>query len=370
MTQQQERLRALERTSLEYRAPLPAPSSPLEPQSYGDFPPEPEPDAQSWIRSGRTLLVASTGGHLDELYHLSKRFQPALEDVEWATFDTPQARELLADEIVHYVPFARSRDAKGTLLDGVEAMRLLGTRRFVRVVSTGAAVAVPFLGLARANKLAGHYIESAARSNGLSMSGQMVSRLPGVRMYGQYPTWTSGRVQYRGSVFDGFTQGAPRRLRPLEKVVVTLGTQKEFGFRRALEALVRLLPEFCSPSVEVLWQTGSTDTSGLPIKGVTSVSPAELRQAMGEADLVVSHAGVGAALMALQGGRCPVLLPRRRVFSEHADDHQQLIAEELGRRGLAIWAEPHDLTAGDLEVAARMRAVGPEIAQPFLLQPD
>ncbi len=370
MTQQQERLRARERTSLGLAAPLPATSSELEPAWYGELPREPEPDSQSWIRSGRTLLVASTGGHLDELYHLSRRFQPALDEVEWATFDTPQARELLADEIVHYVPYARSRDAKGALLDGVEAVRLLGSRRFVRVVSTGAAVAVPFLGFARAHKLAGHYIESAARSNGLSLSGQMVSRLPGVRMYGQYPTWAVGRVQYRGSVFDGFTQGAPRRLRPLEKVVVTLGTQKDYGFRRAIEALVRLLPEFCSPTAEVLWQTGSTDTSGLPIKAVASVSPTDLRQAMAEADLVVSHAGVGAALMALEGGKCPVLLPRRRAFFEHADDHQQLIADELCRRGLAIWAEPHDLTAGDLEVAARMRAVGPTVAQPFLLQPD
>ena len=370
MTQQQERLRALERTSLRYAAPLPATSSWLEPEWNVQLPPEPESDSQSWIRSGRTLLVASTGGHLDELYHLSRRFQPTLDEVEWATFDTPQARQLLAGEVVHFVPFAKSRDARGALLDGVHAARLLGRGRFVRVVSTGAAVAVPFLGFARANKLAGHYIESAARSNGLSLSGQMVSRLPGVRMYGQYPTWAAGRVQYRGSVFDGFTQGAPRRLRPLEKVVVTLGTQKDFGFRRAIEVLVRLLPEFCSPSAEVLWQTGSTDVSGLPIEAVAHVSPADLRQAMAEADLVVSHAGVGAALMALESGKCPLLLPRRRAFSEHADDHQQLIADELGRRGLAIWAEPHDLTAGDLEVAARMRAVGPDIARPFLLQPD
>jgi UDP-N-acetylglucosamine--N-acetylmuramyl-(pentapeptide) pyrophosphoryl-undecaprenol N-acetylglucosamine transferase len=332
--------------------------------------PSGEAGSESWIRPGRTLLVASTGGHLDELYQLRKRFRPVLDEVEWATFDTPQARQLLADEVVHYVPYAKSRDARGALLDGVEAIRLLGSHRFVRVISTGAAVAVPFLGLARGNKLAAHYIESAARSEGLSLSGQMVSKLPGVRMYGQYPSWTSGRVQFRGSVFDGFTQGAPRPPGPLDKVVVTFGTQRDFGFRRALEALVRVLPEVCSPSVEILWQTGSTDTSGLPVKGVAEVSRRELEQAMSEADLVVSHSGVGTALMALEQGRCPLLMPRRQSFSEHADDHQRLIAEELGRRGLAIWADPHDLTIGDLEVAARMRAVGSAEPPPFLLQPD
>ena len=370
MTQQQERLRALERTSL-LRAVSPSERiRPPAPARRFDLRTPRAPEPESWIRSGRTLLVASTGGHLDELYHLSKRFRPALDQVEWATFDTPQARQLLAGEVVHFVPFAKSRDARGALLDGVQAARLLGRGRFVRVVSTGAAVAVPFLGLARGHKLAAHYIESAARSEGLSLSGQMIARLPGVRMYGQYPTWASGRVQFRGSVFDDFTQGAPRPLRSFEKVVVTLGTQRDFGFRRAVEALLRLLPEFCSPSAEILWQTGATDVSGLPITGVVDVPVSDLRQAMAEADLVVSHAGVGAALMALENGKSPLLLPRRRRFSEHADDHQRLIAEELGRRGLAIWADPDDLTLGDLEVTARMRVVGPETPRPFLLQPD
>src|SRR4051794_16658911 len=351
MTQQQERS----------REHVPLPALDLAAPALGQ---------DSWIRSGRSLLVASTGGHLDELYTLSKRFRPMLEQVEWATFDTPQARHLLADQVVHYVPFARSRDAKGALLDGIEAMRLLGRRRFVRVVSTGAAVAVPFLGLARGHKLAAHYIESAARSRGLSLSGQMISKLPGVRMYGQYPTWASGRVQYRGSVFDDFSQGAPYPRRSFDKVVVTLGTQRDFEFGRAIEALLQRLPELCSSSAEILWQTGATDTSHLPINGVTDVPREDLRQAMAEADLVVSHAGVGAALMALENGKCPLLLPRRRAYSEHADDHQQLIADELGRRGLAIWADPSDLTAGDIEIAARMRAVGPRTPRPFLLQPD
>ena len=159
-----------------------------------------------------------------------------LEEVEWATFNTPQARHLLRDEIVHDAPFVKPRDAKGTFLDGIEAARLLGRRRYSRVISTGAAVAVPFLGFARRHGLAAHYIESAARSEGLSLSGQMVSKLPGVRMYGQYPSWTSGRVQFRGSVFDGFQCGGPRLAVPVDKVVVTFGTQQDFGFRRGVEA--------------------------------------------------------------------------------------------------------------------------------------
>lgn len=327
------------------------------------------PDFGRWIRPGRTLLVASTGGHLEQLWRLRRRFEPMLDEVEWATFDTGQSRHLLADEVVHYVPFVRPKDVRGAFLDGREAIRLLTRGRFARVISTGAAVAVPFLDIARARGLAAHYIESAARSQGPSLSGRMVSRLPGVRLYGQYPGWASGRWQFRGSVFDGFEPGSACASRPIGKVVVSFGSQRDFGFRRALERLVRLLPEVCSSSAEIVWQTGATDVSGLGIHAVEILPAADLEQAIAEADLVISHAGVGTALTTLEHGKCPVMLPRRREFGEHTDNHQRLIAEELERRGLAGGADPDLLRVEHLLSAARMTAerVAP---MPFLLQPD
>ena len=332
--------------------------------------PQTEPRAEEpWIRPGTTLLVASTGGHLDQLHRLRRRFQPDLGDVEWVTFDTPQSRHLLAGEVVHHVPYIRPRDAGGTLRSGRAAANLLRRRRYTRVISTGAAIAVPFLAEARALGLAAHYIESAARSEGTSMSGAMVSHIPGVRLYGQYPAWTAGRWQFRGSVFDGFVHG-PDHEHPIDKVVVTFGTQRDFGFRRALDHLVRLMPEVCTTSATILWQTGATDTTGLDIPAVEAMPAGELEDAVAEADLVVSHSGVGTALVALDHGKCPTLLPRRRALHEHTDDHQCLIAEELLRRGLAVQADPDELVAEHLVTAARMTAVTATEAPRFLLQPD
>jgi UDP-N-acetylglucosamine transferase subunit ALG13 len=332
--------------------------------------PAPRSAPGSWIRPGRTLLVASTGGHLEQLYRLRHRFSPVLDDVEWATFDTPQSRDLLAGETVHFVPFVKPRDARGTLRCSAAASHLLGSHRYVRVISTGAAVAVPFLAEARALGMAAHYIESAARAEGLSMSGSLVSHIPGVRLYGQYPGWASGRWQFRGSVFDGFVGGPPAADRPIDKVVVTFGTQRDFGFRRALDRLAQLLPQVCTSSPTILWQTGATDASGLPVDAVDSVPGKELVRAVAEADLVVSHSGVGTALLTLEHGKCPVLLPRRRDHGEHADDHQHLIADELDRRSLAVQADPDELTATHLVTAARMTATRVENAPSFLLQPD
>ena len=123
------------------------------------------------------------------------------------------------------------------------------------------------------------------------------------------------------------------------------------------------------PSAEVLWQTGATDVSGLGIDAVETLPAADLEQAIADADLVISHSGVGTSLTTLEHGKCPVLLPRRRDHGEHTDDHQRLIAQELGRRGLAVWADPDRLRAEDLVRASRLTARH-AAPPPFLLQPD
>lgn len=332
----------------------------------------PAPARASWIRPGRTLLVASTGGHLDQLHRLRQAFDPHLEEVEWVTFDTTQSRHLLAGETVHYVPFVEPKDLAGTRSSAAAAIRMLRTRRYVRVMSTGAAVAVPFVTAARSMGLAAHYIESAARSTGPSLSGALVSRVPGVRLYAQYAAWTSGRWQFRGAVFDGFEPVAvrPQLAAPVRRVVVTVGTQRGFGFRRAIARLAEILPQVCADDASILWQTGSTDTSGLGIEARDTVPAAELKAAVAEADLVISHSGIGSALLALQHGRVPVLLPRRRDRGEHTDDHQRLIAEELSRRGLAVAVDAAEVTAADLVRATRMAATTTKRLPPFVLQPD
>ena len=73
---------------------------------------------------------------------------------------------------------------------------------------------------------------------------------------------------------------------------------------------------------------------------------------MREADVVVAHAGVGAALAACEVGRCPVLVPRRSAHGEHIDDHQTQIADELSGRGIAISVDVAALSTGDLAKAA------------------
>jgi UDP-N-acetylglucosamine--N-acetylmuramyl-(pentapeptide) pyrophosphoryl-undecaprenol N-acetylglucosamine transferase len=300
---------------------------------------------------GRTLLVASTGGHLEQLWRLRGRLRPTLGEVEWATFDEAQSRSLLAGQVVHHVPYIPPRGYGEVARVMPEARRILRAGRFDRVVSTGSGIALAFLPVARALGVATHYIESAARADGPSLTGRIVSRVPGTRTYSQYPRWADERWQYRGSLFDGYDVVEDRPVTAARRVVVTLGTMKTYGFRRALDAVCRVLPEVLTPDAEVLWQVGVTDASGLPVDARVDVPAAELHAAIAGADLVVAHAGIGSCLTALDAGRCPVVLPRRHAHGEHVDDHQELIAHELDRRGLAVRRLPDELTAADLRTA-------------------
>jgi UDP-N-acetylglucosamine transferase subunit ALG13 len=162
-------------------------------------------------------------------------------------------------------------------------------------------------------------------------------------------------------VFDGFGPAEPNEGSALRRVVVTLGTSA-YGFGRLIERLIKILPV----DAEVLWQTGHTDVSPFDIEATPFLPSADLARAMQAADLVVAHAGVGSALAALHSGHSPILVPRRKRYAEHVDDHQVQIGRRLMERGIAFECDASDLTLALAERAASSRARTVE-APPYAL---
>jgi UDP-N-acetylglucosamine--N-acetylmuramyl-(pentapeptide) pyrophosphoryl-undecaprenol N-acetylglucosamine transferase len=315
----------------------------------------------------RTLLVAAAGGHLKQLHKLLPRIPELDGERVWVTYDTSQSRSLLEGEDVVYGHYMASRDYGNVARNAALAERLLREAKFDRVLSTGSAIALSFLPLARARGVACHYIESAARPGSPSITGNLLRRVPGMRLYTQYRSWAQPPWRYFGSVFDSYVPQLPAGGDvPIRRVVVTLGTSKKYGMRRLVEQLVQVIP----PEAEVLWQTGATDLTGLPIEASPVVSATDLDQATREADVVIAHAGTGSALGALEAGRCPILVPRRKAHGENADDHQALIAQELDRRGLAIAPADENVTPEVLARAAAIRIEEAEAPPPCPLAAD
>jgi UDP-N-acetylglucosamine transferase subunit ALG13 len=294
-----------------------------------------------------TLLVASTGGHLAELHALTDRLGVG-PDRTWVTFDTPQSRSLLAGEDVVHVPPATSRDLLGTTRDLLAARRLLRGGRYTRVISTGASVAWSVFAPATRAGLPCHYIESATRTEGASLTGRLVARLPRTSLYTQHAGWADQKWRHGGSVFDGYRAVRRREPREVRSVVVALGTHPRYRFARLLDRLVRIMPA----GVEVLWQVGATRIADMPAGAREQVPFTEMRDAMQQADVVVTHAGVGSALAALAAGHRAIYVPRRSCHGEHIDDHQVRLAADLNARGLVLAREADTVTADDLRVAA------------------
>ncbi|QAY63967.1 glycosyltransferase family 28 [Xylanimonas allomyrinae] len=285
------------------------------------------------------LLICSGGGHLKQLFALAARLGIAPDDQTWATFDNPLSRTLLAGREVFTLPYAAPRDAFSILRTLGRAHHVLASRRFDLAVSTGSSPAVSFLPWAARRGARALYIESAARADGPSVSGRILMHDPRVTTFTQYPGWADEAWSYHGSIFDSFAPAPPRASRPVRRAVVTLGTQEQYGFARLLRAVVPLLA-----GCEVLWQLGPTGAREAAALGVpdarAGVPHDELSQAIGEADVVIAHAGTGSALTAFEQGHCPVLVPRLARHGEHVDDHQLQIARELERRGLAVAKAP------------------------------
>jgi len=339
-------------------APRPARPSLFEPAG-------PARHTLSSATSTQTLLVASAGGHLDELWLLRSRLSGITDQVTWVTSDTPQSRALLDGERRIFVPWARPRDARATLANVRRARQVLWSGHWSQVISTGCLHAVPFLALARARGIPCHFIESATRVEGPSVSARLLEKVPGVRLYSQYEGWGREGWSYSGSVFDGFAPD-DRPTQPLRKVVVALGANR-YGFRRLIDAVRAALPRGAS----VLFQTGATDVSDVADEpGVTwqpFVPGDELFGAMCQADLVIAHAGVGTALTAMRAGHAPVLVARRAHHDEHVDDHQMQVAAALEGAGLAVATTADSLCRDLLTTATARRVVRCDAPGSFVL---
>lgn len=114
-------------------------------------------------------------------------------------------------------------------------------------------------------------------------------------------------------------------------IFVTVGTHTQ-PFTRALE----LLSE-AGVSEPLVIQHGATPPRPdlLDAEWVEFLEADAMDAQMHRARAVVSHAGVGCMMMALRGGKKPVLIPRLYGLGEHVDDHQLQLADRFGDRGIA-----------------------------------
>ena len=127
---------------------------------------------------------------------------------------------------------------------------------------------------------------------------------------------------------------------------VTVGNATQ-GFARLLKAVDAAAGEGLFGDEPILMQTGYT--SGFHASHCEQhafLPMPQFEALLRESNLVISHGGAGTLIHILRVGRVPVVMPRRRQYAEHVDDHQFELVEALQREGRVVAAlEARDLRA-------------------------
>ena len=124
-------------------------------------------------------------------------------------------------------------------------------------------------------------------------------------------------------------------------IIVTVGMQ--LGFDRLIEAMDALAPRLGMP---VIAQTGKGSYAPRNMEARVKIAPSEFEALVGEARLIVAHAGIGTVLTAARCKKPILLMPRRADLGEHRNDHQMATVGKLaGRPGIVVAADESELEA-------------------------
>jgi UDP-N-acetylglucosamine transferase subunit ALG13 len=147
---------------------------------------------------------------------------------------------------------------------------------------------------------------------------------------------------------------APERSLPVacpveERMIFATCGSSPMGFERMMRALEVLPPsQLTVQHGPVAAPPCATGYDFLPFGRVVEL--------MRQADLVVSHAGVGSILCAIQAGHVPIVFPRLKRHNETVDDHQVELARALAQRGTVLVATTRDELCSAVESAPRRAA--------------
>ena len=161
-----------------------------------------DPDHQrteSGFRSSgrRVLLVGSSGGHLAQLIALEPWWRD--QQRSFVTFDTPDAVSQLSAEQVDFAFHPTTRNIPNLIRNFWVAAKVLRRRRPDLIVSTGAAVAVPFFVLGRLRGIPTAYIEVFDRLDSRTLSGRLCRPLSSLFCV----QWERQQQLYPGSTLIG-----------------------------------------------------------------------------------------------------------------------------------------------------------------------
>lgn len=124
------------------------------------------------IKDIKVCLVCSSGGHLTHLYMLKDFWKN--KNRFWVTFDKTDANSILKREKKYNCYYPTNRNIKNLIKNIFLAIKILHKEKPDLIISSGAAVAVPFFYIGKLYGAKLVYIEVFDRINKSTMTGKIV----------------------------------------------------------------------------------------------------------------------------------------------------------------------------------------------------
>lgn len=117
-------------------------------------------------------------------------------------------------------------------------------------------------------------------------------------------------------------------------ILVLLGTQNN-SFHRLLEKMDELIEKKVIDE-KVLVQSGYTKYESKNMRIFDLIPQEELERYQEQADLIITHGGVGSIISSIKKEKKVIAVPRLHKYQEHVNDHQKQIVEAFNRKGYII----------------------------------
>lgn len=117
-------------------------------------------------------------------------------------------------------------------------------------------------------------------------------------------------------------------------ILVLLGTQNN-SFHRLLEEIEKNI-DAGNITDKVVVQAGFTKYESTKMEIFDMIPQEELDNLIKEANLVITHGGVGSIMSAVKQGKKVIAVPRLKKYGEHVNDHQLEIIETFKKQGIII----------------------------------
>ena len=117
-------------------------------------------------------------------------------------------------------------------------------------------------------------------------------------------------------------------------ILVTLGTQDK-EFKRLLKAVDKAVEDKVIKD-EVIVQAGCTKYKSKNMKIFDLIPIHEFEKLVKDADLIITHGGVGSILTGLINNKKVIAVPRLKKYDEHESDHQIQMVDSFYDEGYIL----------------------------------